>query len=142
VTGTTPLSYTATGQSLAYLVTQRTGPLTYVSHWDNFDTRNEKWLQAASGQWYLILPTGELDQSDSSGGASGTSLGNVGASYYTDPTRLTNPPANQSHATFAFSGSTLTITRDTAWTSSMMVTVSLSNGLGSATRSFKVVVTP
>jgi hypothetical protein len=141
-TGSPPPTFTATGQSLAYVLTRQTGTLTYGSQWDNFGGRSEKWLQAAGGQWYFILPTGELDRRDASAGANGTALGKVGASYYADPTRLTNPPANQPHATFAFAGSTLTITRDLAWTSSMIVTVSVSNGQGSDTKSFNVLVTP
>jgi hypothetical protein len=136
-----PLTYSATGQSLAYAVTQTTGTLTYNSVWDNWGGRNEKWLQAAGGQWYFILPSGELDRWDGSGGANGTSLGLVGTSYYSDPTRLTNPPANQPHATFSFSGNVLTVTRDPAWVSGIVVTVTVSNSQGSDTKSFNVTVT-
>jgi glucose/arabinose dehydrogenase len=140
-TGSPAPTFTATGQSLAYVLTQQTGTLTYVSRWDNYGSRSEKWLQAASGQWYFILPTGELDRWNAAAGANGASLGNVGVSYYVDATRLQNPPANQPHATFAFSGTTLTITRDLAWISSIVVTVTASNTLGSDSKTFNVTIT-
>jgi hypothetical protein len=115
----------------------------YDSTRDNSGGRNEKWLQDPQGQWYFILPTGELDVWDGGSGANGTSLGIVGASYYTDPTLLTNPPANEPHATFmvTLSTNTLTITRDLAWTSSMVVTVTVDNGHGTDTKSFNLTVT-
>jgi hypothetical protein len=137
-TGSPAPAFSATGQSLAYVLTQQTGTLTYVSSDDNFFGSNEKWLQAPSGQWYFILPTGALYQWDGSGQASGTLRGNVGTSYYADPTRLTNPLANQPHATFSFSGSTLTITRDLTWNSNMVVTVTAANALGSDSKTFNV----
>jgi hypothetical protein len=141
-TGTAPLTYTATAQSLAYVVTQMTGTLTYNSTFDNWGGRNEKWLLGASGQWYFILPDGTLYQWDGSSQATGTSLGNVGLSYYTNPTLLTNPPVNQPHATVSVSGNTLTVTRDLTWTSGIVVTVTVSNSFGSDSKTFNVFVTP
>jgi hypothetical protein len=142
-----PLTFSATGQSLAYVLTQQTGTLTYDPTFDNWGGRNEKWLLAAGGQWYFILPSGELDHWDGSAAASGTPLGNVGTSYYADPTRLTNPPANQPHATFSFSGitltgATLTVTRDPAWVSTVVITVTVSDGTKSDSKIFDVFVTP
>src|SRR5262249_39875101 len=102
---------------------------------DNIGGQNEKWLYDAAGQYYFILPTGELFV-----GGSITSLGNVGVSYYNDPTLLTDPPADP-HATFIFTGRTLTITRDPAWIGSMVITVMVSNGLGSDSITFDLFVT-
>src|SRR5262249_10153617 len=90
-TGSPPLTYSATGQSMAYVVTQQTGTLTYDSRWDNWGGRREKWLEAANGQWYFILPTGELDRWNGAAGASGGPVGRVGSSYYIAPINLTNP---------------------------------------------------
>jgi hypothetical protein len=137
-----PLSFLVTAQSTAYVLTQQTGTLTYFNVWDNYGGRGEKWLQANGGQWYFILANGELYQWDGGSGATGTLLGNVGASYWTDPTRLVNPPANQPHATFSISGNTLTITRDLAWISGMVVTVTVSDGTFTDSKTFKVIVTP
>jgi hypothetical protein len=131
-----------TAQSLAYGLTQQTGTLTYQSVWDNYYGQNEKWLVSASGVWYFILPNGELYQSDGSDAASGTLLGNVGSSYYADPTLLTNPPANDPHATLSISGNTLTITRDLSWVSNMVITVTAANAAGSDITTFTVFVNP
>jgi hypothetical protein len=136
-----PVTFTAAAQSLAYVLTQQTGALTYASVWDNYGGRGEKWLQAGGGQWYFILATGELFQWDGGAGASGTLLGNVGASYYADPTRLSSPPANQPHATLSLSGSALTITRDVTWVSALEITVTADDGLASDSKTFRVIVT-
>jgi hypothetical protein len=88
------------------------------------------------------LATGELFQWDGGGGASGTLLGNVGSSYYADPTRLTDPPANEPHATLNISGNTLTITRDLSWVNTMVITVTATNVAGSDSTTFSVFVNP
>jgi hypothetical protein len=136
-----PLTFTVTAQSLAYVLTQQTGTLTYVSKWDNSGGRGEKWLQAPSGQWYFILANGDLYQWDGNDGASGTVLGTVGASYYDDPTRLTDPPANEPHAVLTLTGDTLLITRDLAWVSGLQITVTVSDGLLTDSKTFTVTVT-
>jgi hypothetical protein len=139
--GGLPITYSATGHSLAFVLTENTGTLTYHSERDNSGGRGEKWLLSASSQWYFILANGALYQSDGSSAANGTLLGNVGASYYGDPTLLTNPPANEPHATLSFDGNTLTITPDTAWISSMVITVTASDGLATDNKLFNVFVT-
>jgi fibronectin type 3 domain-containing protein len=136
-----PITFTATAQSLAYVLTQQTGTLAYFSTYDNSGGRNEKWFQASSGQWYFLLASGEFYQWDGGTGANGTLLGNVGASYYADPTRLVNPPANQPHATLSLAGNVLTITRDTAWIDAIVITVTASDGRGGTdSKTFTVTV--
>jgi hypothetical protein len=132
------LTFAASCQSLAYMLSRRYGSLTYDPGMDNRRGRGEKWLQQGGGQWYFLLPSGELYQWDGSSQATGTLLGNVGVSYYSDPTLLANPAADQPHATFSFSGSTLTITRDPDWISGMVITVTTSNDLGSDSKTFNV----
>src|SRR5262249_22663201 len=73
---------------------------------------------------------GTLWRWNGSASASGTNLGNVGTSYYADPRLISSAPANQPHATFSISGSTLTVTRDPAWNSAMVITVTVSDGHG------------
>jgi hypothetical protein len=137
-----PITFTATAQSLAYVLAQARGFFTDGNLWLNYGGRNEKWVQGSGGLWYFILPSGELYQWDGGAGANGTSLGNVGTSYYADPMRLVNAQANQPRATLSISGSTLTITRDTAWVSAIVVTVTASDGRGGASsRTFTVTVT-
>jgi hypothetical protein len=135
------LTFTVTAQSLAFVLTQQTGTLTYNSARDNLGGVGDKWLQAAGSQWYFILPGGDLYQWDGGSGATGTLLGNVGTSYYDDPTRLTNPPADDPHATLSISGTTLTITRDPAWVSAIVVTVTASDGVWSDSKTFTTSVT-
>jgi FG-GAP-like repeat len=137
----TPITYSATGQSLAYVLWQQLGPLTYDPTSDNWGGQNEKWLQDGGGQWYFLLSDGGLYRWDGSGQATGALLGNVGASYYADPTRLLAPPADQPHATLSVSGNTLTISRDLAWISGMVVTVTASDGEFMDSKSFTVTVT-
>jgi hypothetical protein len=142
-TGNPPLTFSATAQSLAYVLTQQTGTLTYASGWDNWGGEGTKWLQASSGQWYFILASGDLYRWDGSDGANGTLLGMVGSSFYIDPTRLSNPPANQPHATLSLSGNTLTISRDADWISCLIVTVTVTDGASlTDTKTFNVFVTP
>jgi fibronectin type 3 domain-containing protein/regulation of enolase protein 1 (concanavalin A-like superfamily) len=137
-----PLTFTATGQSLAYVLTQQTGPLTYFSIYDNLYGAGEKWLQAADSQWYFILASGEFYRWNGSSSATGTLLGNVGASYHADANRLVNVPINQPRATLSIAGSVLTITRDLAWTSAMVITVTVSDGRGGTdSKTFNVIVT-
>jgi hypothetical protein len=136
------LTFSVTGQSLAYVLYQQFGSLTYNSSLDNYAGRGEKWLQDGGGQWYFILSDGTLYQWDGGSGATGTLLGNVGASYYSDPTRLLNPPANEPHAMLSISGTTLTITRDTSWISGMVITVTVSDGQLTDSKTFNLTVTP
>jgi hypothetical protein len=135
-----PLTYTVTAQSLAWVLTQQTGSLTYDSSLDNQGGRNEKWLEGPDGQWYFILPSGDLYLWDGGSGANGTDLGRVGSSYYDDPTRLANVPADEPHASLSITGNVLTITRDPAWVSGLVVTVTVSDGQGSDSEDFAVIV--
>ncbi|MEJ7680210.1 MAG: hypothetical protein WKG06_20615 [Segetibacter sp.] len=69
-----PVGFTATAQSLAYVLDQQLGlahpgVADYYLNW--FD-RNEKWVKGAGGAWYFILPTGELYRWDGSGQSTGT----------------------------------------------------------------------
>jgi uncharacterized protein (TIGR03118 family) len=136
------LTFTATAQSLAFVLSQQFGALAYDSSFDNWGGRGEKWLQDGSGQWYFILSSGELYRWDGSGQATGTLLGNVGASYFSDPTLLAAPPADQPHATLSIVGNTLTVNRDLSWISGLVVTVTVSDGTLTDSTSFTVTVTP
>jgi N-acetylneuraminic acid mutarotase len=132
------LTFSATAQSLAYVFSHQYGPFTYASIWDNWLGQGEKWFQGAGGQWFFLLAGGSLYQWD---GSNGTAVGTVGASYYVDPTRLANVPADQPHATLVASGRTLTITRDFNWISSLVVTITVSDGWATDSKTFTVTVT-
>jgi hypothetical protein len=115
--------------------------LTYFSGWDNSGGRGETWLQAHSGQSYFIVANGDLYRRDGGSGATGILLGTVGSGYYDDPARLTNPPANEPHAVLTLTGNTLMIIRDLAWVSSLRITVTVSDGLWTDSKTFTVTVT-
>jgi hypothetical protein len=136
-----PLTFSAVAQSLAYVLTQQTGELTYFSELDNMNGQGEKWLQAGDGQWYFILAGGDFYRWDGSDMATSPLLGNVGSSYYDDANRLVNPSAGQPRATLSVVDSTLTITLDPDWVSAMVITVTASDGQSSDTKSFNVTVT-
>jgi hypothetical protein len=127
------LMFSATAQSLAYVLDQQYDFFTDGNFYENAFGASEKWVQSAAiaSGWALILPNGELRAWDGvSGSTGGTVLGNVGSSYHVDPNRLINVPVNEPRATLMVMGSTLTITRDLAWISALVVTVTVSDGFG------------
>ena len=137
------LSFSASAQSLAFVLNQQAGGLTSHPEFDNFFGAGEKWLLAADGAtWYFLTSGGTLSLWDGSAAASGAALGNVGASYYADPSQIPAAPADDPGATLAVSGDTLTITRDPGFVSGMVVSVTVSDGRGgSDSRAFVVTVT-
>jgi hypothetical protein len=135
-----PLSFTATAQSLAWLVHQQEGPFTYSPVFDNFYGQGEKWL-LASGRWYFLLPTGELFRWNNTNGANGTLVGLIGVGFYQDPSRLQNIASGDPHATLAFAGNTLIVTRDLDWDITIIITVTANDGRGGTdTESFTLFV--
>jgi hypothetical protein len=134
------LTFSVTAQSLAFVLNRQAGGLTYHPEYDNIFRAGEKWLRSGStGRWYFVKADGTLWQWNGSASASGTNLGKVGTSYYADPRLISSAPANQPHATFSISGSTLTVTRDPAWNSAMVITVTVSDGHGGTdTKTFTV----
>src|SRR5262249_27021075 len=100
----------------------------YHPEFDNVFGAGEKWLLAGDGvTWYFLTSDGTLSLWDGSSAASGTNQGNVGTSFYADPSRL--------------SGNVLTVTRDPAWLSGLVVSVTVSDGPGGAdSRAFTVTV--
>jgi hypothetical protein len=125
---------------MAYVLNQQFGPLSYQSVWDNWGGRGEKWLQGSGSQWFFILSNGDFYLWDGSPTASGTLLANVGATYYGNPNLIGSAPVNQPRAMLSISGSTLTVTRDLAWVSAMQITVIVSDGMFSASRTFTITV--
>jgi subtilisin family serine protease len=136
------ISFTATGQSLAYVLDQQLGLRFQSSYSQNWGGRNEKWVQSAANQWYFLLPDGELYRWNNQAGANGTLVGNVGASYWASPGLLHDAVAGRPYAALSVSGSTLTIDRDSGFTGAVVVTATATDGRGgSSNRTFTLTVT-
>src|SRR5262249_55049873 len=131
------------GQSLAFILNQQAGGLTYHPEFDNFFDAGEKWLLASDGvTWYFLTSDGTLFRWDGSSSASGADLGNVGTSYYTDPNLIPAAPADDPRAMLTISGDTLTILRDPSIVSGMVITATVSDGHGHTdSRTFTITVT-
>jgi hypothetical protein len=136
-----PLSFSATAESLAYVLDQQLGLFTDGDLWQNWGGRNENWLMGNGGQWYFILPNGELYRWDGSGQATGTLVGIPGASYHAQIDQLYNAQPQQPRAALSISGNTLTINRDDGWIGSVVITVTVSDGTLTDSEMFTVFVT-
>jgi autotransporter-associated beta strand protein len=138
------LTYSATAQSLAYVLDQQYDFFTDGNFYQDFLGLNEKWVQSAamSNGWAYILPNGELYEWD--GASSGTLRGNVGAFYWADPNRLIDVPVNQPHATISVNpvSGALTVTRmPTSTVSAIVVTATVSDGMLTDSKTFIITVT-
>ena len=134
------LTFTATAQSLAYVLDQQLGLTFTGDFYENYGGRQERWLLGDGSQWYFLVPDGRLFAWD--GGSSGSLVGNVGAYYWADPNRLIDVPTTP-YASLAVTGTTLTVSRAPASTASAIyITVTASDGRGgTSSRTFTVTVT-
>ena len=55
---------------------------------ENWGGRGEKWMQSRAGDWYFILPNGELYLWDQSAFALGTLVARLETAFHTDPNLL------------------------------------------------------
>ncbi len=147
------------GRALAYQVSVQgqgagSGPASAVGqlglHQDssgyhqNMLGQNEKWLVgngSARWGWYELLPDGTL-RPWLGGSSFGAPVANVGAAAWADPTLLASaaPPAAAA-VSGAVNGGVLTLSGLQGYTGTLQVTVTASDGAGSASRSFRVDVT-
>ncbi len=138
-----PLTFSATAQSLAYVLDQQLGLAFTGNLYLNYGGANEKWLLGSGDLWYFIKPNGELWRWDGTPNqATGTLIGNVGSSYYTQINLLYSAVANQPHAALSISGTTLTIDRENGFVGGVVVTVTVNDGRGGTdSKTFTVTVT-
>ncbi|MCI0376980.1 MAG: PQQ-dependent sugar dehydrogenase [Gemmataceae bacterium] len=135
--GETP-TLSATAQPWAFVLDQQLGLNTTGNLWFNFGGKNEIWVQAANGQWYFLLPNGELYR-QTGPAATGTLIATIGTTFYANPSALYNAQPTP-HATLSFSGNDLTVTRQAGFSESLVVTVRAADGPLVDTESFKVIV--
>jgi uncharacterized protein YkwD len=133
-----PLTYSAVGNSQAYGLKVKYGLHTDGNYLLNWGGKQDKWIMGSGSSWFFLLPNGALYQWDGSNTASGTLVANLGASFYADPTLLTNAQPGQAPATLSVSGNVLTITPNAGFVGTFSVTASASDGIASDSKTFNV----
>jgi hypothetical protein len=148
-------SFSATSYSAVYNLQQKLH-LTYVPKYDNLYKLGEKWLQSAAGNWYALRLINGNSNLYASGfvGVASVPLGALvasfaGSSVYNSPTSFqtaTPPTSLPGTVNFSFSQTTSTtgtllITPPSNFIGQFQVTVIVSDGLASVSRTFVVTVT-
>jgi subtilisin family serine protease len=147
-----PLSYSAQALACdplakrAYEIDQQWGLYQWDgSYFTNLLGAQEKYIRAADGSWFFMLPGGDLYRWGGSIQKS-TLYASFNASYYANPALLHEAPP-PSYATLSaanvsvvLSGNTLNVVRSASYTNEFIVGVNVSDGLAVASRSFRVQV--
>jgi hypothetical protein len=107
----------------------------------DFYGKQEKWLRSkVSGNWFAVFPNGSIYAfTRNPVNPFGTLVGSFGPGVYAVPTQLTN--VKQVTVNFSMVGKVLTITPPASYTGLIQVTVTVSDGFLSASRTFTVTVT-
>ncbi|MBI3823600.1 MAG: S8 family serine peptidase [Planctomycetes bacterium] len=129
--------------SQAYQLKTQLGLQFAGSYYTNTWSQNEKWLTSVSGNWYCILPNGELRHW--AGDMTATLLpANLVATletrFYTDPSLLWNAQPAAATPTVSVSGNQLTIQAPADASGDFQVQVTASDGKLSTTQTFTVSV--
>jgi subtilisin family serine protease len=131
---------TGNGSSPAYQLGQSLGLAYAGSYFQNSMGQNEKWVLGRSSQWYCLLPNGDLRRWMGNPGdtmAAAALVASPGPAVYANPALLWTPPTAPG-VTLTFSGNQLTVGSDPNFLGSFTVTVTASDGIASASRSFTV----
>ncbi len=108
----------------------------------NYGGQQERWLQGADNLWYFLLPTGDLYRWDGmEGQATGALIAALGAGHYADPRLLYDAASGQLLASPSFSGTVLSLDRYDGFVGSFVVTVTVSDGSLTDSKTFTVTVT-
>ncbi len=139
------LTYAAQALSASQLAVslKQTLGLAYTgNYWTNFYGDQEKWLRGQNGQWYCLLPNGELRLAGSSAATmlSSTSLvATLDSSFYQDPSLLWNAQAvTAAPVTVTMVGNQLTVRPTAGFMGTFNVQVTVSDGITSVRQSFLV----
>ncbi len=125
----------------AYQLDQDLGLSFMGSYYTGYHGGGEKWLQARDGQFYCVLPNGEVHRWLGTAAATFSAAGRVAtldSSYHADPSLLWNAPATP-RVTLA--GDQLTIDPPVGYVGSFQVEVSASDGIVTTSQTFTVTVT-
>ena len=77
----------------ASVVDRELGLHFYQSLYENSGGRGEKWVRGSSGDWYFVLPNGDLHLWDKKAGANGPLVVHIGVEFHAQPKRLHNTRA-------------------------------------------------
>lgn len=144
--GGLPLTYSAQvqgGDSQAYQIKQDLGLASSPNSYTNALGLKEKWILGGNYQWYILLPNGELRKWSNTVKATmiATALiATLDAGYYQEPSKLYNAQAGAG-ATVTVSGGQLIIRPVAGFKGSFAVTVTVTDGNTTLTRTFQITVT-
>lgn len=111
----------------------------YAPQWDNYLGKDDKWIRAADGGWFYIVPDGTLYD-----WLTRRAVARPGPAAYADTNRLFEPPSPSGapgDVTLSIDGDTLTIDPADGFGGSFQVAVTASAGGQSIERTFAVDVT-
>jgi subtilisin family serine protease len=140
---------TVTPSQKAISLAQNLG-LTYTgNYWTNYDGLGEKWLKGAggssTGQWYCLLPNGELRRAGTGPAdmlSSAALVGTLDPSYYVDPSLLWNAAHYVApQVAYSLAGNQLIVVPPANFAGSFVVQATVSDGVVTAKRYFLVTVT-
>lgn len=121
----------------AYQLDRDLGLVGHWSLWDNHFGQGAKWLWDGAGQWYYLLPGGQLYRD-----GSGELLGQVATSYYNNPATLVNAPvAELPNVALALNGS-LVIAPDAGVLGTFQINVEANDTIQTTDRTFDVTIVP
>ncbi len=139
----TAAAYTASVQ--AYLLDQNLGLYLAGSYYENAHGMGEKWMMSSSGQWYCILANGQLRRW--AGTAADTLMAHnliatFHPSFHTDPSLLWKAPLPTLLPNYVtVVGNVLTLTPPLGFVGTFVVDVTVSDGVLTGRRTFRVTVT-
>jgi hypothetical protein len=131
------LTVSAAVESQAYQLRQQYGFFSDGNLWLNWGGRQEKWFQGAGQTWFFILSDGSLYQWDGSSHATGPLVATLDSGYYFEPARLYDATRG---ATVSTDGNQVTVTPDANFSGQLTVTVTVSDGQSTDSKSFTVTV--
>ncbi len=132
----------ATAQ-LAYNLDQQYGFYAASSEYPNLRGAGEKYFQGTGGGWFFILANGQVYQWGGSIAGS-TLLGTLNSSYHANVSlvhQAQQPTVNPVNVVLGAANGVLTINPASNFTGQFDVTLSVSDGVASAARTFSVTVT-
>ncbi len=139
--GSVPLGSSA---STGYQLKQQLGLQYAGSYYTNLWGQNEKWMTSTSGNWYCILPDGELRLWAGSMAATlqpAYLVATLATNFYADPSSLWNAqPSASSAPTVSVVGNQLIIQAPADATGSYQIQVSASDGTLTSTQTFTLTI--